>query len=338
MITTRLAYRVDSGAGIEGLRLGEEPLPRLDCGEVLVRVSARAISYRELLVLRGEYVLPVRPRVIPVCEGAGEVVDVSADVTRVRVGDRVTANVFAHWTDESFTLDRADQLGGSLDGWLTDLAVLPEGALLPVPDHLSDAEAAALPCTALAAWHALEGVGPGATVLTLGTGGVSLAAVQLAGAAGATVIATTRRADRAERLLALGAQHVIEARPDWDNGVRDLTAHGVDRVVDVVGDVARSLRAVRPGGEVAYVGYVGGSGNLDAMELFASAASVRAVPLGSRRHFTELLRTVEKHALRPLLDEHYTFEDAPAAFRRLASGDAFGKVIISDAARDLVQN
>ncbi|GAB3833895.1 zinc-dependent alcohol dehydrogenase family protein [Dactylosporangium cerinum] len=255
------SYRVTSGAGIDGLSLrAEEPRP-LGPGEVAVAVHAVSLSFRELLVLRGRYVLPVKPDVIPVSDGAGEVVAVGAGVERVRPGDRVTATLFPEWQDGPFRPAVLPQLGGSLDGLLTELAVLPERALVPIPAHLSYAEAATLPCAAVTAWNALDGVLKEHTVLTTGSGGVSLFAVQLAKALGATVIASTGRTDKERRLLGLGADAVVNYRsdPDWPAKVRALTGGlGVDRVVHTAGPLDQSLRSLAVSGQVAFVGSVDG--------------------------------------------------------------------------------
>jgi NADPH:quinone reductase-like Zn-dependent oxidoreductase len=199
MLPSRVrSYHVSTGDGIDGLslRTHEPRTPR--AGEVAVAVHATSLSFRELLVLRGRYVLPVKQNVIPISDGAGEVVAVGPDVRRVRPGDRVTAALFPRWLDGPLEPAYLPQLGGSLDGMLTELAILPEDGLVPIPDHLSYAEAATLPCAAVTAWNALTGDGRGVqrgqTVLATGSGGVSLFTVQFAKLLGARVIA--RRAAR----------------------------------------------------------------------------------------------------------------------------------------------
>ncbi len=226
-------------------------------------VRAASLGFRELLVLRGQYVLPVKPDVVPVSDGAGEVVAVGPDVERVRPGDRVAAALFPRWLDGPLQPHCLPQLGGSLDGMLTELAVLPEEALVSVPDHLSYAEAATLPCAAVTAWNALTGDGRGVrrgqTVLTTGSGGVSLFTVQFAELLGAKVIATTGRTDKEQRLRDLGADEVVNYRdkPNWHTAVRELTGgRGVDRVVDTAGTLEQSLKSLAMDGHVAFVGSV----------------------------------------------------------------------------------
>jgi NADPH:quinone reductase-like Zn-dependent oxidoreductase len=331
------SYHVTTGAGIDGLSIRSHEPRSPAPGEVVVEVHATSLSFRELLVLRGQYVLPVKPDVVPISDGAGKVVAVGAGVQRVRLGDRVAATLFPNWLDGPFQLSHLPQLGGSLDGMLTEFAVLPEAALVLIPEHLSYAQAATLPCTAVTAWNALTGDGRGVqrgqTVLTLGSGGVSLFALQFAKLLGARVIATTGHADKEQRLRDLGADDVVNYRdiPDWHVAVRELTAgQGVDRVVDVAGTLEQSLRSVTVNGHVAFVGSV--SGNcppIDPGLLFGAAATIRALAVGSRAQFTDMNRAITAHRLNPVIDRVFPFEEAAAAYRHYESGSPFGKVIIA---------
>ncbi|MFI6596420.1 NAD(P)-dependent alcohol dehydrogenase [Nonomuraea sp. NPDC050536] len=329
------SYHLDSGAGIEGLTIREHPDPVPGPGQVLVAVKATSLSFRELLVARGTYVLPVKPDVVPVSDGAGEVVAVGPGVTSAKVGDRVTATLFPSWQDGPFGVEHLAQRGGSLDGMLTELALVEEEAIVPIPDHLSYEEAATLPCVAVTAWNALEGLRPGETVVTQGSGGVSLFALQFAKARGARVIATTSGPAKAERLLKLGADEVVDYRatPDWAAEVRRLTGGlGAHRVVDVAGQVDQSLKAMRPAGQVALVGFVSETAApIDARLLFASGATVRAIAVGSRAQFLEMNQTIAANLLRPVIDRVFPFDEAPDAYRYYASGQPFGKVVISHA-------
>ena len=329
------SYHVNSGDGIDGLslRAGEsrEPGP----GEVAVAVHAVSLGFRESLVLRGQYVLPVKRDLVPVSDGAGEVVAVGAGVERVRPGDRVTAAVFPWWQDGPLLPEYLPQLGGSLDGLLTERAVLPERALVAVPGHLSYAEAATLPCAAVTAWNALTGDGAGIragqTVLVTGSGGVSLFALQLADLLGARVLATTGRRENEQRLMDLGAAGVVNysADPDWHTAVRAMTGgRGVDRVVDTAGALDRSLRALAVGGHVALVGFLGGERALDPRLLFGAAATVRAVAVGSRARFAEVAELIAARRMRPVIDRVFSFEEAAAAFRYYEAVRPFGKVVI----------
>jgi NADPH:quinone reductase-like Zn-dependent oxidoreductase len=334
-VVTVRSYHVNSGDGIDGLTLRAAEARRPGPGEVAVAVHAVSLSFRELLVLRGRYVLPVKPDVVPVSDGAGEVVAVGAGVRRVRPGDRVMATLFPQWQDGPLEPSSLPQLGGSLDGMLTELAILPEQALVPVPAHLSYAEAATLPCAAVTAWNALTGVHTvraGQTVLTTGSGGVSLFAIQLAKALGATVVATTGRQDKEQRLREVGADEVVNYRtvPDWHVRVRDLTGgRGADRVVHTAGALDRSLRSLAVSGQVALVGSLDGDWPpLDPGLVFGATATLRAVAVGSHAQFTELAGIVAGHRLRPVIARTFPFEEARAAFRHYESAGPFGKVVI----------
>jgi NADPH:quinone reductase-like Zn-dependent oxidoreductase len=326
-----------SGAGVDGLTIRDHDDPVPGPGQVLVAVRAASLSYRELLVLRGEYVLPVKPDVVPGSDGAGEVIALGPGVASERVGARVAGTLFPSWVEGPFAAEHLPQRGGSLDGMLTELAVLDQTGIVPIPEHLSYAEAATLPCAAVTAWNALTGDGtglrPGQTVVVQGTGGVSLFALQFAKALGAKVIATTSSSAKARRLTELGADEVIDYRadPDWPSRVRELTdGRGADRIVDVAGLLEQSLRAVAIAGHVACVGFVSGaSSSLDTRALFASGATVRAVAVGSRSQFLEMNRLIETAGIRPVIDREFPFGQVPDAFRHYASREALGKVVIN---------
>ncbi|MGW0659842.1 zinc-dependent alcohol dehydrogenase family protein [Streptodolium elevatio] len=331
------SYHLDSGAGLSGLTVREHDTPAPGPGQVAVAVRATSLSFRELLVLRGDYILPVKPDVVPISDGAGDVVAVGAGVTAVGVGDRVAATLFPSWQDGPFGLEHLPQLGGSLDGMLTEIALVDAAGLVPVPDHLSYEEAATLPCAAVTAWNALTGDGaglrPGQTLVVQGSGGVSLFALQFGKALGARVIATTSSPEKAARLVELGADDVVDYRatPDWPGRVRELTGgRGADRVVDIAGLLEQSLRAVAMAGHVACVGFASETAPpVDPRILFGSGASVRAVAVGSRAQFLDMNRMIAVNRLRPVIDRTFAFDDAAAAYDYYASGKSFGKVVIT---------
>jgi len=332
------SYRVEYGGGLSSLTVQEHPVPEPRFREALVRVRANSLNARELSILRGHYPLPVKPVLVPVSDGAGEVVAVGPGVTRVKVGDRVAASIFPFWIDGPFGVEQAPQLGGSLDGMLTEYAALPEEALVQLPAHLSFEEGATLPCAAVTAWNALtggRGLRGGETVLTLGSGGVSLFAVQLARLLGARVIATTGSEEKGERLRALGASEVINYRttPAWEVKVRELTGgRGVDRVVEVLGTIPQSLRSVAIEGEVAFVGLLSDdarTNSIDPYLLFTSVAVVRVIAVGSRAQFLAMNRAISEHRLRPVIDRVFPFSEAAEAYRYYQAASPFGKVVIS---------
>lgn len=326
------------GAGLEGLTRKEHAPPTPGPYEVLIRVRAVSLNFREISILiHGAYPLPVKPDVVAVSDGAGEVVAVGDRVTRAKVGDRVAAAIFPRWIDGPFRLEYAPQLGGSLDGMLTELAAVGEDAVVPIPEHLSFEEAATLPCAGVTAWNALTGGRPlhaGETVLTLGSGGVSLFALQLAKLSGARVIVTTSNEAKAAKLRALGADDVIDYRatPDWPAEVRRRTGgRGVDLVVETggTGTLEQSLASIAFGGQIAWVGSLAGrAAAIDVRGVFNAAVSLRAVAVGSRAQFIAMNRAIAVHRLKPVLDRTFAFDDARAAFSYYASGQSFGKVII----------
>lgn len=334
MVTTK-SWHATSGGGLASLHMEEHAIPGLGDREVLVRVRANSLNAREISVLRGTYPLPVKKNVVMCSDGAGEVVATGPAVSRVRPGDRVAASMFPKWIDGRVSWEYAPQIGGSVDGMLASFVVLDEQALVPVPEHLSFAEAATLPCAAVTAWNALTGCRPlraGDTVLTLGSGSVSLFALQFARAFGARVIVVTSTREKTELLRQAGANDVVFARDgaQWSQEVRELTSgRGVDQVIEVIGQTLEpSIKATALDGQVNFIGRMAGLGALDSAALYAAVVTVRVVFAGSRRHFQELNSAMEVNALRPILDRSFPFQDAPAAFRYFEAGKGFGKVLI----------
>jgi NADPH:quinone reductase-like Zn-dependent oxidoreductase len=288
-------------------------------------------------VLNGTYPLPVKPDVVMCADGAGEVGDIGAGVSRVAVGDKVAASMFPRWLDGPIELEYAPQIGGSLDGMLTEYVVLSEDGVVRLPDHLTFEEGATLPCAAVTAWNALTGarrLQAGDAVLTLGSGGVSLFALQFAKLFGARVIATTSSEERARRLKAAGADEVVNYRttPDWHVAVRELTnGRGVDQVVDIGGGTLdRSIKSVALDGQVNFIGRLSReSTSIDLDVLYSAAATVRVVFAGNRGHFISMNRAISVNRLKPIIDRVFPFDDAPSAFRYYETGMAFGKIIIS---------
>jgi NADPH:quinone reductase-like Zn-dependent oxidoreductase len=330
-------YEIRGKFGLESLALVERPQPQPGPHEVLVRVRAVALNYRDLLVAKGAYnpKMPL-PRV-PCSDAAGEVAAVGDKVSRVWAGQRVAGLFMPAWQSGELTDAKArSALGGAVDGVLAECVVLPEDGVVAVPEHLDDVEAATLPCAAVTAWHALVtegGVKPGDTVLVQGTGGVSLFALQFARLAGARAIATSSRDDKLERVRALGASAGINYKttPEWGEKARELSGGGVDHVVEVggAGTLAQSLRAVRPGGQISLIGVLaGGGGQLSLLPVLMKNVRVQGIFVGSREMFEAMNRAIAAHQLRPVVDRVFPFEQAPDAFRHLESGAHFGKVVV----------
>jgi alcohol dehydrogenase len=332
------AYRLDNFTSIDDLRMRNEDDPQPQRGEVLVRVHAASLNFRDIAMLRNQYPAPHLKGLIPTSDGAGEVVAVGPAVDDFKVGDRVMGTFHPRWYAGRMPthLGRYNY-GSAIDGWLVEQKVVSQESLVRVPNSLSFEEASTLPCAALTAWSALTdgtAVRSGNTVLVQGTGGVSIFALQLAKTLGAFVIATTSSSEKAERLRTLGADEVVNYKEEqrWGDRVRILShGLGVDRIVEVggPGTMADSLRAVRPGGEIALIGFVSPEGgDIDFFDLFMSGATLRHIAVGSREALQDVTRAIDMAGIKPVIDRVFDFEDAKEAFAHLDRSLHFGKVVI----------
>jgi NADPH:quinone reductase-like Zn-dependent oxidoreductase len=326
------------GKGIEHLVLVERPTPRPGPGQVLVRVRAASLNYRDLLIVRGAYPFGApRLPLVPLSDGAGDVVELGAGVTRLAVGDRVIGAFFQRWIDGPLGERAASALGGAIDGVLAEYAIFEEAAAVRLPEALSYEEGATLPCAGVTAWVGLVELGrlqPGETVLAMGTGGVSTFALQLGKLGGARVILTSSRDDKLARARALGADEVINYRttPDWDARARQLTGgRGVDHLLEVGGAATLpiSARAVRDGGHLTLVGLLGGApADLAAARDRYPHLRIDAVYVGSARQLERLTERIVRAGARPVIDRSFGFADAIHAYEYLASGAHLGKVVL----------
>jgi NADPH:quinone reductase-like Zn-dependent oxidoreductase len=313
-------------------------------GEIQVAVKANALNFVDLNCFSG--ILPVDGR-IPLLDGSGEVIATGEGVTRFRVGDRVVANPHASWLAGAPSPDSIGTvLGITANGMLAEIVTLPESVMVPIPDSMSFEAAASLPCAGLSAWNSLMGgpakfgVVPGSTMLTLGTGGVSLFAVQFARAMGVRVIATTSSESKAAKLKSLGAETVINyvENPDWGMRVLEATdGLGVDLVVEVGGPntLPQSITAARAGGRIAMVGIVGGLGAIDYVNMLPinhKVLTLFANGMGSRRDLEDMLRFVDANQIAPVIDSTFGFNQATEAIAHFAGRRHIGKVVISHAA------
>jgi NADPH:quinone reductase-like Zn-dependent oxidoreductase len=333
------AYELGALDGLDSWRLVDRAAPEPEFGQVLIRVHAVSLNYRDVVIANGQYPFSEPTAdMIPLSDGAGEVIAVGPGVRRWKAGDRV-AGIFAQSWQGGTQPDDAWEtcLGGAVDGMLAEQVVLDQAGLVRVPDHLSWEEASTLPCAGVTAWNALNGVSAlkaGDTVLALGTGGVSIFATQLAAAAGARVIVTSSSDAKLERAKMFGAHDVINYRtkPEWQDEVRRLTdGRGVDRVIEIggAGTVARSVASVRPGGVVALMGLLAAGEPLDPGAILMAGAIVRGIMVGSREMFEDMNRAVELHRIKPAIDRVYAFEDAKTALANLALGQHVGKLVIT---------
>jgi NADPH:quinone reductase-like Zn-dependent oxidoreductase len=332
--------------GIDSLTLVERPQPRPQASQVLLQMRAFSLNYRDLMVVKGLYNPKIRLPLIPLSDGVGQVVEVGPGVSRVKMGDRVAGLFMQKWLAGALTEAAAkSSLGGGnrtavgtpSDGLLAEYTVLHEDGVVCVPDHLTDEEAATLPCAAVTAWHALVTEGTlkaGDAVLTQGTGGVSLFALQFARLLGARVLATSSSDEKLQRVLKLGASDGINYKttPDWDRRVRELTGDlGVDHVVEVggAGTLGKSLRAVRVGGRISLIGVLtGGSGEVNPLPILMKNVRVQGIYVGSREMFEAMNRAIALHKMRPVVDRVFAFQEVREALRYLESGSHIGKIVL----------
>jgi NADPH:quinone reductase-like Zn-dependent oxidoreductase len=325
--------------GFDNLQLIDQSRPEPVAGEVLMRVRAASLNYRDRVLADGSYMPNLTLPIVPVSDAAGEVVAVGQGVTRWKLGDRVTTHYTTNWlAGEMNESHQGAKLGGPLPGMLREFAALPEQALVATPAHLSDAEAATLPIAALTAWNGLmeTGLRPGQTVLLQGTGGVSLFALQFAKVMGARIIVTSSSDEKLARVRELGAHHTINYRttPNWGEVARTLNdGRGVDVVIEVGGanTLAQSLIAVRQSGKIAVIGFLGGlgAGGDVARALVQKRVSMHGISVGHRESFEAMNRVIALHGIKPIIDRTFALPQAAEAYHYFAGAEGFGKVVIT---------
>ncbi len=325
--------------GLANVREGARPDPVPGPGEVVLRMAAASVNYRDAVVLKRGYgrlsgTLPL----IPLSDGAGRVAAVGAGVTRFAEGDLVCPIIMPGWHAGPLRQEHREALlGGPRDGVMRELMAVREADLVAAPSFYSAEEAACLPCAAVTAWSALAAarLKPGEVMVTQGTGGVSLFALQFARALGATTILTSGSAEKRARAEKLGADHVIDyrAEPEWSRAVRRIAPEGADLVIEVggAGTLAQSLRAVRIGGMVALIGVLAGAeATLDLGRVVTQSLRLDGITLGPRDAFEAMVRALELHRIRPAIDERsWRFEEAGAAVAAIETGRHFGKIVVT---------
>jgi NADPH:quinone reductase-like Zn-dependent oxidoreductase len=332
-------YEIVKGStSLEDLHPGERPEPKPGPSDVVVRIRATSLNYRDHAILTGKYRVALEHDTIPLSDGAGEVVAVGPAVTRFRPGDRVVSTFFQVWIDGAPPKNRG-ALGAPLDGTLAEYVMLHEDGWVAMPKSLSFEEAATLPCAGPTAWNALMNVGsrvkPGDTVLCLGTGGVAMFALQFARAAGARVIVTSSSDTKIERARGFGASAGVnyKTHPDWEKEVLKLTdGRGVDCVIENggIGTLARSFVCVGWGGKIALIGVLAGpEGHANPHDLMFKSASLHGIGVGSRASLEQLIRAIEVNRIKPIVDKVFPFDQTDEAFRLQASGSFMGKIVIA---------
>lgn len=330
-------HRFPKAAGIETLVLVEAPMPKPGRGQVLVRMRASSLNYRDLNVAKGRAARGSLPaNLIPLSDGAGEVVELGPEVTRLAVGDRVAGLFMETWLGGQLEPAHVESSrGGAIDGVLAEYVLFDEDGVVRFPPHLSFEEAATLPCAGVTAWNALHGgrsLQTGESVLTLGTGGVSIFAMQFAHAAGARVIATSSSDEKLTRVAALGASIGINYRdhPEWQEQVLSATGgRGVDHVVEVggAGTLPRSIEATRHGGQIHLIGVLTG-GDINPTPILRRTLTLRGIYVGSRQMFEAMNRAISLHQIHPVIDRVFEFEQAADAYRHLENRTHVGKIVI----------
>ncbi len=328
---------VKKPGGLDKIVIETRPDPKPAKGEVLVRVRASSLNYHDFVVVLGG--IPTPDGRIPMSDGAGEVVAVGDGVTKWKVGDRVLSLFFPNWQSGQVEMAGfASVPGDGADGFGAELVAAPETAFTRMPKGYSFEEAATLPCAALTAWRGLmceARIKPGDWVLTQGTGGVSIFALQLAKAAGCRVISTSSSADKMKRLTDLGADHVINYKetPEWGKAAFELTGgRGVDEVVEIggPGTMAQSIAACRPGGHISLIGVLTGiSGEVPTAALFSRNITLSGITVGSRRMQEDMIDAIEANGIMPVLDKSFPLDQIAAAFAHQANQQHFGKIILT---------
>jgi NADPH:quinone reductase-like Zn-dependent oxidoreductase len=329
-------YRLDGSGSIEGLKLEQAERPCPGRHDVLVRIRAASLNYLDLKILHGHF--PANTTgLVPLSDGAGEVVEIGEDVTRVEVGDRVASTFMPRWIAGPLPADaRSAQPGATINGALSEYVVFPQESVVKVPAGLSFEEASTLPCAALTAWQLFTGARPllpGETVLVQGSGGVSLFALQFAKLAGARVVATTSSVDKAARLKALGADIVVNYRetPEWGRVVRAKTGGaGADHIVEIgeADTLEQSITAAGVNAQINLVGRPVGAPHIDPATLMRAIATYRRIAVGSRAEFEAMNRAIELHGVRPVIDRIFGFDQAREAFSTFEKRGHFGKIVI----------
>jgi len=333
-------FQIQDDWGFDNLKLSTRPDPKPGPGQVLLRVKASSLNYRDLLVPERGYgsftgTLPL----VPISDGVCEVIETGPGVTRVKIGDRVCPCFQQGWIAGPPDLERLTRtLGGPVDGTMAELMCLPDYGVVKVPGHLSDLEAATLPCAAVTAWSALvthEALGPGSRVLVQGTGGVAIFALQFAKLLGAHVTVISSSDEKIARATALGADAAINYRatPDWAKATREITGgRGYDHIVELGGEktLPQSLVCIRPGGTLSMIGVLSG-GTLSAQlgRIVTRQVRLQGISVGHRDSFEAMLRAVEQHKLKPVVDRVFEFEALKEAMTYLKSGAHFGKICVA---------
>lgn len=324
--------------GIDGLTLVDKPEPTPSARQLVVKVQALSLNYRDLMVTKGTYSPRLKLPMTPFSDAAGEVASVGGEVKSFKAGDRVIGTFFQNWTGGEPTEAKARTAKGAGDapGMLAEYVVLEDTGVVHLPAHLSYEEGATLPCAGLTAWNAVVDKGrtkAGDTVLVQGTGGVSVFAAQFALMHGARVIATSSSDEKLERLRALGVRDGVnyKTNPDWDKAAKELNGGaGLDHIVEVggAGTIERSLKAVRIGGMISVIGALSAGSGINPVLVLMKSVRLQGIFVGHREMFEAMNRAISLHKMKPVVDRVFAFEEAREALQLMESGGHFGKIVI----------
>lgn len=322
--------------GLENIQPADRQLNELGEHDVLVKMHAVSLNYRDFLMAKGLYSRNLKLPLVLLSDGAGEVADIGKSVTRFKKGDRVTPIFMQGWIGGDLTKSAANTaLGGAIDGVLLHEGIFSEEGLVRIPEHLSYEEAATLPCAALTAWNAMFENGrvlPGSTVLALGTGGVSIFALQLAKAAGAHVIITSSSDEKLERAKKLGADFTVNYKqnPDWEKPITQAYTDGIDNIVEVggAGTLDRSIKLVKPGGQISLIGLLAPQAPFNITNLLMKGARIQGIFVGSRQMFERMNRSIEQSGIKPVIDKTFKVDQIKEALETMESGSHFGKIVL----------
>ena len=319
--------------GDEGFQQNERGTPTPCIGEVVIKVHAASLNFRDFMIAKGLYNPNIELPLVPLSDGAGEIVAVGNDVTEYNVGDRVTSVFWQDWNVNNS--NRMVSTGSDAAGVLSEYAVLPKEAVLPMPEYMSYQEASTIPCAAVTAWTCIKAanIGPGDTVLLLGTGGVSVLALQILKAMQANVIITSSSNEKLQRAKELGADHTINYKenPEWGSDAFGLSNGGVDLVIEIGGESTfpQTINALKIGGHISVIGALGGINvQLNLMQMVFKNLHVHGITVGSREDHSELNQFFEEHEIHPIIGKTVGFDDAINEIYGMPSGSHFGKIVI----------
>jgi len=333
------AWQITDQFGIDHLAQVDLPTPKLSSGEILLKMEAASLNYRDMVTVAGGYGKTVKTPLIPCSDGVGIVVECGPDTTQFQVGDHICPSFFPKWKDgPARPGGLPDGLGGAYSGTLCEYMVVAEDACVLAPDHLSPVEAASLPCAALTAWSALfelSSLKSSDCLVIQGTGGVALFALQLAKAAGAQVLITSSSDAKLEKAKALGADHTVNylTTPQWEREVKKVWSQGADHIIELGGaqTLEQSIRATRIGGHISLIGVLSGANTkeIPLPLILMRNICIQGVTVGSRNGFARMNSFISKHKINPVIDRTFGFDEAVEAFHYLEQGQHFGKVCVA---------